>query len=1193
MTENNKKQISIDGNEACASVAYRVTDLNVIYPITPSSTMGELADLWSSEGKKNIWGRVPQVMEMQSEGGAIGAMHGALQCGTLTTSYTASQGLLLMIPNMYKIAGELTSAVLHVSARSLATQGLSIFGDHSDVMAVRSTGWAMLCSANVQEAHDMALIAHSSTLESRIPFVHFFDGFRTSHEINKIESLSDDILHAFIDDELVAKHRERALDPDHPFIRGTAQNPDVYFLARETSNLFYTATPAIVEKNLKKLKELTGRNYDLVEYFGAKDAEYVIVIMGSGAITVRETVRYLETQGKKVGVLQVRLFRPFPSECFLAALPKSVRAIAVLDRTKEPGSLGEPLYQDVITALEEAKKQANSFTNGMPNIIGGRYGLGSKEFTPAMVKAVFDELSKEQTCLFPANHFTVGINDDVSKTSLPYDPTLNILSDKVTQALFYGLGSDGTVGANKNTIKIIGEETDLYTQGYFVYDSKKSGSQTVSHLRFGPEPILAPYLITKANFIGCHHFPFVKKINVLEHATENAVFLLNSPHDAASIWKELPCPIQETIIQKKIKFYVIDAYKVAEENGMGGRTNTIMQTCFFAISNVLPKEDAITKIKKSIQKTYSKKGEEVVKKNFAAVDATLANLKEVIVPKEADKNACQLQKVVSAQAPDFVKKVLAPMMAGHGDDLPVSALPNDGTYPTATTKWEKRNISLDVSDWNPELCIQCGQCGLVCPHAVLRAKYYSPDLLAKAPSGFKSAPARDKKLGDDKKFTLQVYLEDCTGCGLCQAICPGVSKTDPKEKAIMIKEKEPFWATGKENVAFFDSLPNNDRTNLDLIAGRHLQYLEPLFEFSGACAGCGETPYVKILSQMFGDRMLVANATGCSSIYGGNLPTTPWAKNSQGQGPAWSNSLFEDNAEFGLGFRLAEDIAVAQALELLQELRSTIGEDLVRDLTAGAVSNDEKSIATQRERVKTLQNILQKSTDEKSKRLSQLADHLVKRSIWILGGDGWAYDIGYGGLDHVLASGRKVNVMVLDTEVYSNTGGQASKSTPLGAVAKFAESGKPIARKDLGLMMTTYRNIYVAQIALGANQAQALRAIKEAESYSGPSIIIAYSNCISHGIDMSTGLTQQKLAVQSGFWPLYRYNPDRRKENLNPLQLDSGDPSIAFKDYAYNENRFKSLLKRDPKRAEELMTAAQKDIEEKWKLLKKMAEENK
>jgi pyruvate-ferredoxin/flavodoxin oxidoreductase len=1173
----------IDGNEAAASMAYKVTELSPIYPITPSSTMGELADQWSSEGLKNIWGNVPHVMEMQSEAGAIGALHGALQTGVLATTYTASQGLLLMIPNMYKIAGELTPAVMHVAARALAAQALSIFGDHSDVYATRSTGWAMLASSSVQEAQDLALIAHAATLATRIPFLHFFDGFRTSHEINKIQGLSDTDLHAMIKDELVEEHRERALNPEKPCIRGTAQNPDVYFQGRESGNAFYELTPKIVTDYMEQFFKITGRKYQLVDYYGAPDAERIIIAMGSGAVTVHETVKYLEKQGSKVGVIVIRLFRPFPSEALIKVLPKTVKAIAVLDRAKEPGSTGEPLYLDIITTLSEAVMNKNlNLQNGLPKIIGGRYGLGSKEFTPSMVLSIFSELEKKQ----PKERFTIGINDDVTKNSLTYDENFALPTSKMVQAIFYGLGADGTVGANKNTIKIIGEETDLYVQGYFVYDSKKSGSETASHLRFGPEPILAPYLITTADFIGCHQFPFVMKFDVLKHAANGATFLLNSPYNAEQVWQKLPLNLQKTIIDKKIKFFVIDAYKVAQETGMGGRINTIMQTCFFALSKVLPREDAIQKIKEAIQKTYSKKGKEVVEKNFAAVDTTLANLVEVLVPKEVDKNAKPLPPIVSDKAPSFVKNFVAKIMQGEGDQLPVSALPIDGTYPSGTTKWEKRNVSETIANWHPDLCIQCGQCSLVCPHGVIRAKHYPAELLAKAPQGFKSAKVRDKKIADNRNFTLQVYLEDCTGCNLCNATCPGISKTNPGEKAIMLTNKTPILEAERENIKFFEALPVNDRRDIDTTAIRNIQYLEPLFEFSGACAGCGETPYIKLLTQLFGDRMLVANATGCSSIYGGNLPTTPWTFNHDGRGPAWSNSLFEDNAEFGFGFRLAEDINLEKALHLLDELKEQVGDELVTSLKIGMTLSDEKAIFIAREKIQELKNKLHGVKDLRAKELIALADHLVKRSIWIIGGDGWAYDIGYSGLDHVLASGRKVNVLVLDTEVYSNTGGQASKSTPRGAIAKFAAAGKTNARKDLGLMMMSYNNIYIAQIAFGANQIQTLRALKEAENYPGPSLVIAYSCCIAHGYDLRNGLEQQKLAVASGFWPLYRYNPERLKEGLNPLQLDSAEPSIPFKDYAYNETRFKALVKQHPEIAADLLAKAQKDIEQKWQLYK-------
>lgn len=1172
------KMRAVDGNEAAANVAYKVTESSIIYPITPSSAMGELADSWAAAGVKNIWDTVPEVVEMQSEAGAAGALHGALQTGILATTYTASQGLLLMIPNMYKIAGELTSAVVHVAARSLAAQGLSIFGDHADVMAARSTGFAMLCSSGVQEAQDMALVAHAATLEARVPFMHFFDGFRTSHEVSKIEMVSDEQIRAMINEELALAHRERALTPDKPVIRGTAQNPDVSFQARETVNAFYDKTPGIVAKCMQQLGELTGRKYDLIDYHGDPKAERVIVIMGSGAATVKETVSYLKAKGEKIGVLNVHLYRPFSAEHFLKILPDSVKSIAVLDRTKEAGGCGEPLYQDIVTVLSEAGVHKK--------VIGGRYGISSKEFTPTMVKAVFDELSKAK----PKNHFTIGINDDVTHTSLEYDPDFIIESDDVVRCLFYGLGADGTVGANKNSIKIIGEGTELYAQGYFVYDSKKSGSRTVSHLRFGPKMVDSPYLIQSANFIGVHQFNFVDKTDVLGRAAQGSTFLLNSTFGPAEVWCHLPRNVQQILIDKKMKFYVIDAYKVAQATGMGQRTNTIMQTCFFALAEVLPKDEAIAKIKEAIKKTYMKKGEEVVQKNFNAVDQSLANLHEVKVPAKVSQDAHEMPPAVSDKAPEFVKDIIATMMMDKGDDLPVSALPIDGTYPCGTTKWEKRNVSLDVSCWDPEACIQCGRCSLVCPHGVIRAKQYNDKLLQKAPEGFKSAPLRGKD-AEGKSFTLQVYLEDCTGCTLCHQACPAKNKEHPEIKAINMAEKAPMLENEQRNIEFFESLPDVEPGQVNTATVPGVQYLEPLFEFSGACAGCGETQYVKLISQLFGDRMLVANATGCSSIYGGNLPTTPWACNADGRGPAWSNSLFEDNAEFGLGFRIAEDQHGKHAKELLHKLSKDVGEKLAKDILEHSHDNDAATIHLQRERVAKLKDKLQAIKGADSKQLLSLADHLVRRSVWMVGGDGWAYDIGYGGLDHVLATDRNVNVLVLDTEVYSNTGGQASKATPRGAVAKFAAAGKKTPVKNMGLMIMAYGYVYVAQIAVGANPMQTLKAIKEAEAFDGPSLIIAYSHCIAHGYDLKFGLKQQELAVASGYWPLYRYNPDLIKEGKNPFILDSKEPSIPLEDYTYNETRFKSLVKAHPDVAAELLKEAQEDVNQNWQKYAKLATE--
>jgi pyruvate-ferredoxin/flavodoxin oxidoreductase len=1180
-TSMSKSMYILDGNEATAHVAYKVSEVCAIYPITPSSTMGELADQWSSEKRKNIWGTIPLVAEMQSEGGAAGAVHGALQTGALTTTFTASQGLLLMIPNMYKIAGELTSMVIHVSARALAAQGLSIFGDHQDVMAVRQTGYALLCSNSVQEAMDMALVSHASTLESRVPFLHFFDGFRTSHEVNKVDLLSDEQIRAMISDDLVMAHRARALTPDRPVMRGTAQNPDVYFQGRETVNPFYAKTADIVQQQMDKLGQVTGRSYKLYEYYGAPDADRVIVIMGSGAETAAETIDYLNARGEKLGMLKVRLFRPFSVRHFVAALPASVKSIAVLDRTKEPGAAGEPLYMDVITALSEASAEGILPTKHLPRVIGGRYGLSSKEFTPAMVKAVFDELDKPRA----KNHFTVGINDDVANTSLPVDGEFIIEPDDVVRAMFFGLGSDGTVGANKNSIKIIGEETDFFTQGYFVYDSKKSGSQTTSHLRFGPRPIRSTYLIQSANFVACHQFTFMEKADVLKCAAPGAVFLLNSLYGPDQVWNTLPKDVQAQIIRKKLKFYVIDAYKVAEDTGMGGRINTIMQTCFFAISGVLPREDAIEKIKGSIKKTYGKKGEDVVQKNFAAVDHTLAHLFEVKVP-AAVTSTHGMAKVVADEAPDFVKKVTAKMMAGLGDDLPVSAMPADGTYPTATTKWEKRNISLSVPVWQPDICTQCGMCGMVCPHSCIRSKTFHESALAGAPASFNTAPLKGKDVAPGMKYTLRVAVEDCTGCALCVGVCPAKSKEQVGMRAINMMPKEPILTAERANWDFFLGLPENKREGLDITLPKDVQYLEPLFEFSGACAGCGETPYLKLISQMFGDRMLVANATGCSSIYGGNLPTTPWAVNAAGRGPAWSNSLFEDNAEFGFGYRLTIDKHQEQARELVSALRKEIGVDLA-DAILNASQKTGAEIAAQRERVETLKKRLA-GMDLQARHLVSIADHLVKRSVWIIGGDGWAYDIGYGGLDHVLASGRNVNVLVLDTEVYSNTGGQMSKSTPRGAVAKFAAGGKKTGKKDLGLLAISYGNVYVARVALGANPRQTLRAFAEAEAYDGPSLIIAYSHCIAHGINMVNGFKQQKMAVDCGHWPLYRYNPEPA-DGAQAFQLDSKAPTIPLKDYAYNEVRYKMLQHSDPEEADRLIALGQEDVQRRWKVYQDMA----
>jgi pyruvate-ferredoxin/flavodoxin oxidoreductase len=1211
--------VTIEGNEAAANVAHALSEVIAIYPITPSTPMGELADSWSAAGRPNLWGTVPLVIEMQSEGGAAGAVHGALQTGSLTTTFTASQGLLLMIPNMYKIAGELTPVVFHVAARSLATQALSIFGDHSDVMATRSTGWALLASNSVQEAQDLALIAHAATLSARVPFLHFFDGFRTSHEINKVEQLNREDLRAMIDDSLVAAHRQRALSPDHPFIRGTAQNPDVYFQARESVNPYYASCPAIVQETMDKFAALFGRQYHLFDYVGAPDAERVIVLMGSGAETVQAAVEYLVARGEKVGVVKVHLFHPFSVEHFVQAFPPTVKMIAALDRTKEPGSIGEPLYLDVVAAVNEGRSKGFVVN---PRIIGGRYGLSSKEFTPAMVKAIFDELSLAE----PKEHFTIGINDDISYTSLEYDPAFSVESPDTVQCVFWGLGSDGTVGANKNSIKIIGEETNNYAQGYFVYDSKKSGSVTISHLRFGPHSIHAPYLVGvgQANFVACHQFTFLERFDVLKYAAPGGVFLLDSIYGPEDVWDHLPREVQQEILDKKLHFYVIDAHKVASSIGMGGRINTVMQTCFFAISGILPQEQAIAQIKQSIKKTYGKRGEAVVQKNFQAVDETMAHLYEVTVPASVSASRVGTQPIqVSAsngqgqtngtarngslrgmplpmltqrppvpdEAPDFVRQVLGPMIAGEGDELPVSALPVDGTYPSGTARWEKRNIALEMPVWDPDLCIQCGKCVMVCPHSVIREKVYDPAKLEGAPDTFLSVDAHFKEF-PGMKYTLQIAPEDCTGCGLCVEACPVKDKRQVGRKAINMAPQPPIREREKVNWQYFLSLPEVDSTHLNLAAIKNSQLITPLFEFSGACSGCGETPYIKLATQLFGDRMVVANATGCSSIYGGNLPTTPWSINQEGRGPAWSNSLFEDNAEFGLGMRLTLDKQEEYACELLTQCTDRVGEELVQALL-NADQSTEAGIKAQRERVALLKRRLMEADGKvreaasRAQMLLSIADALVRKSVWIIGGDGWAYDIGYGGLDHVLASGRNVNVLVLDTEVYSNTGGQASKSTPRAAVAKFAARGKATPKKDLGMLAMAYGNVYVARVAMGANDQQTLRAFLEAEAYDGPSLIIAYSHCIAHGIDIRKGLEQQKLA---GHWLLYRYNPALTDEGKNPLTIDSKEPSIPLEQYVYNETRYRMLQQSNEKRAEELLQEAKEDVRTRWNQYQQLAE---
>jgi pyruvate-ferredoxin/flavodoxin oxidoreductase len=1181
MTQSIPIRATIDGNEAAASVAHRLSEVIAIYPITPSSNMGELADEWSAAGKTNVWGSVPQVVEMQSEGGAAGAAHGALQAGALATTFTASQGLLLMIPNMYKIAGELTPFAMHVAARTLATHALSIFGDHSDVMACRQTGFALLASGSVQEAHDFAAIAHAATLASRIPFLHFFDGFRTSHEVSKMELLSDDALRTLVSEELVVATRARALTPDRPVIRGTAQNPDVFFQAREAGNPFTLACPAVVLETMEKLASVCGRRYSLFDYEGDPDAERVLVMMGSGAEVAHETVDWLRARGEKVGVLKVRLYRPFSIEHFLAALPASAKRIAVLDRTKEPGSVGEPLYQDVVTALAEARAAGSLDGRAEPVVVGGRYGLSSKEFTPAMVAAVFEELSKGR----PKNHFTVGIVDDVTGTSLEWDRELDIEPDSVVRALFYGLGADGTVSANKNTIKIIGEETPFSAQGYFVYDSKKSGAMTISHLRFGPGPIRSSYQVGKASFVACHQFEFLLRFDVLERAAKGADLLVNAPGDPATLWHRLPREVQETILRKELKLHAIDAGRVAREAGLAGRINTIMQACFFAISGVLPKEEALEKIRKAIAKTYGRKGAEVLQKNLAAVDRTVENLVRVDVPKVAGSELRRIPPVPAA-APDFVQRVTAAMVAGRGDELPVSAFPVDGTWPTSTSRWEKRNIASQIPVWEESLCIQCNKCALVCPHAAIRAKVYPSDRLAGAPETFKSGDFRGADFAG-QKYTIQVAPEDCTGCTLCVVFCPAKDKSNPKRKALGMAPQEPLRAPERANYDFFLDLPEVDRTKPRMLDVKSTQFFQPLFEYSGACSGCGETPYIKLLTQLFGDRTLVANATGCSSIYGGNLPTTPYCVGPDGRGPAWANSLFEDNAEFGLGMRLALDGQRDLALRLVHEVAPRLPERLVAALAAPE-SGSEAGLAERRVAVAELKSLLAADGSADARRLLPVADALVRKSVWIVGGDGWAYDIGYGGLDHVLSTGRDVNVLVLDTEVYSNTGGQQSKATPLGAAAKFAVAGKVSGKKDLGLMAMTYGNVYVARIAFGAKDHQTVKAFLEAESYPGPSLIIAYSHCIAHGYDMAFGTEQQKLAVDSGVWPLYRYDP-RRTGDEHPFVLDSSAPRIPVSKYRENENRFRMLESRGSDRSRAVAAAAQKEAERQYRFYASLA----
>ena len=1183
--------VTVDGNEAAASAAFRLNEVCCIYPITPSSPMAELADEWSSQGRQNVWGSVPSVVEMQSEGGAAGALHGALQSGALTTTFTASQGLLLMIPNMYKIAGELTPAVFQVAARSLAAQGLSIFGDHSDVMAVRQTGFAMLASASVQEAHDLAVVAQAATLATRVPFVHFFDGFRTSHEVNTVDLLSDDDLRALVPEELIRAHRGRALSPDRPVIRGTAQNPDVYFQARETVNPFYARVPGAVTDAMDAFAAVTGRQYRLAQYTGDPEAERVIVIMGSGGQTAAETAAYLAARGEKIGVVQVRLYRPFPAEAVLAEIPASTRRLAVLDRTKEPGSLGEPLFLDILAALAEA--HAAGARRVMPLVTGGRYGLSSKEFTPGMVAGIFAELDQDR----PRQRFTIGITDDVSGTSLPFDPALDIEPADTVRALFFGLGADGTVGANKNSVKILGADPARHAQAYFVYDSKKSGSETVSHLRFGPSPIKAPYLISQASFVGCHQSRMIGRHEVLQRAADGAIVLLNTPYPAEEAWDSLPRQAQEQILAKQITLYVIDAAQVARDAGLGRRVNTVLQTCFFAISGVLPRDEAIRAIKQAIAKTYSRRGPEVVAQNDAAVDATLAALHQVKIPGRVTVTRGS-PPVVPADAPEFVRAVTAQMMDGRGDDLPVSALPVDGTYPSGTAAYEKRNISDEVAAWDPDLCIQCGNCSFVCPHSVIRSKFYEPGQLAGAPDGFPVMPLDARGL-PDARYTLQVYAEDCTGCGLCVEACPASAPGDPGHKAINLTAREPLVDDARRNVAFFETIPVNDRTRVDFGTVRGAQFLQPLFEFSGACAGCGETPYVKLVSQLFGDRLMVANATGCSSIYGGNLPTTPWTTDAAGRGPAWANSLFEDNAEFGLGYRLAADQHLALARRRLAELADLLGSgglELAEAILA-APQRREAEYAAQRERVTELKRRLEQldaAANPAVADLKSVVDNLVRRSVWIIGGDGWAYDIGSGGLDHILASGRDVNVLVMDTEVYSNTGGQASKSTPIGAVAKFAAAGKAVPKKDLALQAISYGDVYVARVAMGADPQQTLRALREAESYRGTSLVLAYSHCIAHGIEkdgipLRNGMDQQYRAVATGYWPLVRYDPVLRDAGRNPFLLDSHRPRLPLSDYTGRELRYRILARTNPEAAERLSKLAQQQVSQRWATYEEMA----
>jgi pyruvate-ferredoxin/flavodoxin oxidoreductase len=1186
-----RKTVTVDGCTACAHVVHATNEIITIYPITPSSPIAEICDAKSAKGQANIWGSVPKVSQMQSEAGVAGAVHGSLTTGAMATTISASQGLLLIIPNMYKIAGELTPTVFHITARSLAAQGLSIFGDHSDVMAARSTGFAMLCSQNVQEAMDFALISQAATLESRIPFMHFFDGFRTSHEVQKIEEVSFEDMSAMIDDDLVIAHRKRGLTPDRPSIRGTSQNPDVYFQGRETVNKYYDAAPDIVQKAMDKFAGIVGRQYRLFDYLGDPDAERIIVVMGSAAEVALNTVNTLNARGEKLGIVLVRLYRPFDINAFSESLPSSVKSIAVLDRTKEPGAIGEPLYLDVRTAIGEMMDKGISKLQGYPKVIGGRYGLGSKDFTPAMVKAIFDNLAQDK----PKNHFTIGIKDDVCDTSLDYDKSFDIGEKGEFRSLFYGLGADGTVGANKNTIKIIGQETDNYSQAYFVYDSKKSGATTVSHLRFGKEKIHKPYLIKKANFIACHNPSFPSKIDMLSYAEEGATFLLTTSHNKDEVWDTLPVEVQEQLISKKMKFYIIDAISLAEEIGLGARINMIMQTAFFIISGIIPKEDAVKSIKTEIKKTYMRKGEDIVNLNYEAVDKALQNIVEVPVPDKATSKV-HMRPPVPEHAPEFVKNVTAKLLADNGDSLPVSAMPADGTWPTATTQYEKRNIGVNIPIWEPDACIQCAQCSFVCPHATIRVKAYDPSQLKDAPSAFKSVDATGKDM-KGLKFTVQVAPEDCTGCGSCVFNCPGQKKDADGNKiegvkAINMKFQEPVRQEETENYDFFLNLPETDRSRFKVTNVKGSQFVKPLFEYSGACLGCGETPYIKLMTQLFGDRLMIANATGCSSIYGGNLPTTPYTTRDDGRGPAWSNSLFEDTAEFGLGMRQTMDKFHTQAMELLDRLvLDPSNSDLkgLSDSIKNADQSTQEGIEELRGHVEELKKRLSGNDSPDAKNLLSLADYLVKKSVWSIGGDGWGYDIGYGGVDHVLATGENIKLLIMDTEVYSNTGGQMSKATPLGAVAQFAAAGKRTSKKNIGMIMSTYGNIYIAQVNFGANPAQTLKAFIEADAYDGPALIIAYSVCIAHGMDMSKGTEAMKKAVTSGYWPLYRYNPELEAQGKNPLTINSKDPSTPFEEYAYRENRYKTLRSSNPEAAKELMKQAEADIKRRWKLLKHMA----